>query len=229
MTATTNNTGSRKTLAEQLDRLDAILDGLADNLNAAVAAAVRDGVRAEAQQAVQTVLAEALRSPAFLALVCGAVAMSQRQARQVRPGPAGLLAMLKGWAACCMSRAPRVLAGFGDRCRQLWQAAGQQLRRTSDACVGQARQALAKASRACQTTGRFLWRLRTPLLAATNAGLLLGLLTGFGGPVVAGLVGGLAGFTLTLWLALAWRRASEATAGGASLVVSGPESGRVQG
>jgi hypothetical protein len=207
MTATTNNNGQRKTLAEQIDRLDAILDGLADNLNEAVSQSVRDGVRAEVQQAVRSVLAEALGSPELLALVCTAVAASQRQARPEKPGPAPLLAKLRGWSGSCVSRARQVWAGFWGRCRQLGQAAGQRVRQTSDAWVGQARQALAKASWAGRQTGRLLWRLRTPLLAATNAGLLLGLLAGFGGPVVAGLIGGLAGFTLTLWLTLARRRA----------------------
>jgi hypothetical protein len=47
----------RKTLASQLDRLDAILDGLADALNESVAAAV--------EKAVGNVIAEILTNPAF--------------------------------------------------------------------------------------------------------------------------------------------------------------------
>ena len=47
MTTTTNvnaNGRIRKSLAEQLDRLDLILDGLADGLNEAVATAVKEAV-----------------------------------------------------------------------------------------------------------------------------------------------------------------------------------------
>ncbi len=33
MATTTNGAGARKTLAAEIDRLDAILDGLADSLN----------------------------------------------------------------------------------------------------------------------------------------------------------------------------------------------------
>ena len=42
---TTLNAGARKTLASQLDRLDTILDGLADNVNEAVALAAADSMK----------------------------------------------------------------------------------------------------------------------------------------------------------------------------------------
>ncbi len=43
--STANGRPQRKQLADQLDRLDVILDGLAEGLNEAVASAVRDGTR----------------------------------------------------------------------------------------------------------------------------------------------------------------------------------------
>ena len=52
MTITLHNGKVRKSLADQLDRLDRTLDGLADNLDQAVASAVK--------QAVQVVLLEVL-------------------------------------------------------------------------------------------------------------------------------------------------------------------------
>jgi hypothetical protein len=64
-TITTNPNGrARKTLAEQIDRLDAILDGLGDALNEAVAAAVSQAAGRAVKEAVQAVLAEALTNPA---------------------------------------------------------------------------------------------------------------------------------------------------------------------
>src|SRR5262245_66223003 len=59
MTTTTNGR-TRKSLAEQIDRLDAILDGLADALNEAVADAVRDAVTAAVQEAVHAAVVEVL-------------------------------------------------------------------------------------------------------------------------------------------------------------------------
>src|SRR5262249_31612951 len=55
MTATTNGQ-QRKTLASQIDRLDSILDGFSDNLNEAVATAVKEAVTTGVQQAVLEVL-----------------------------------------------------------------------------------------------------------------------------------------------------------------------------
>ena len=64
-TITTNPNGrTRKSLAEQIDRLDAILDGLSDALTEAVAAAVSEAAGRAVQEAVQAVLAEVLSNPA---------------------------------------------------------------------------------------------------------------------------------------------------------------------
>ena len=59
MAATMNGT-PRKQLADQLDRLDGVIDLLADNLNQAVADAAKDGVR----EAVLAVARELLADPA---------------------------------------------------------------------------------------------------------------------------------------------------------------------
>jgi hypothetical protein len=59
-TTTTTNGRARKSLAEQIDRLDAILDGLSEALQGAVADAVKDAVGQAVQEAVRAVLAEVL-------------------------------------------------------------------------------------------------------------------------------------------------------------------------
>jgi len=60
MTTTLNRNGlGRKSLGDQIDRLDQILTGLADALNDSVGQAVKDAVAS----AVQVTLAEALASP----------------------------------------------------------------------------------------------------------------------------------------------------------------------
>jgi hypothetical protein len=65
-TTTTNADGrARKSLAEQIDRLDAILDGLSDALTEAVAAAVSQAAGRAVKEAVQAVLAEVLSDPAL--------------------------------------------------------------------------------------------------------------------------------------------------------------------
>jgi hypothetical protein len=70
MTTTMNtptNGRIRKSLAEQIDRLDHILDGLSEALNDSVASAVKDAVTMAVQEAVRGVLTEVLSNPDLLA------------------------------------------------------------------------------------------------------------------------------------------------------------------
>ena len=61
MTATTTTNGqTRKSLAQQIDRLDAILDGLSEALQGAVADTVKEAVGQAVQEAVRAVLTEVL-------------------------------------------------------------------------------------------------------------------------------------------------------------------------
>src|SRR5262249_49351399 len=50
----------RKNLADQINRLDSILDGLSDNLNEAVASAVQQTVAAAVKEAVTTGVTQAI-------------------------------------------------------------------------------------------------------------------------------------------------------------------------
>ena len=60
MTSTTmNGRPQRKSLAEQIDRLDAVIDALSEGLNEAVATVVAQTVRAAVQVAIAEVLADA--------------------------------------------------------------------------------------------------------------------------------------------------------------------------
>src|SRR5262249_62104077 len=60
---------ARKTLSDQLDRLDSILDGLSEALTESVAAAVKAATAQAVQQAVQATLTEILTSPELLTLI----------------------------------------------------------------------------------------------------------------------------------------------------------------
>src|SRR4051794_24866038 len=57
------NGRARKTLADQIDRLDRVLDGLAEGLNEAVALEVRRAVGLAVREAVQAAIREVLTSP----------------------------------------------------------------------------------------------------------------------------------------------------------------------
>src|SRR5262249_57355274 len=85
MTTMTNGR-ARKTLSDQLDRLDSILDGLSEALSESVAAAVKEATAQAVQQAVQATLTEILTSPELLTLIGAARATPPLV--EGRPAPA---------------------------------------------------------------------------------------------------------------------------------------------
>jgi hypothetical protein len=56
MSATTTNGKPRKQLSDQLDRLDGIIDALADGLNQAVIDAAREGTRLAVKDAIVEIM-----------------------------------------------------------------------------------------------------------------------------------------------------------------------------
>ncbi len=95
----------RPSLAELLDRLDRILDGLAEALNEAVAAAVKEAVGPAAREAVAAALDEMNRErakdrPRVVVRVLYGAAVAVRLARCLPPGrlPAGMLRQSSAWA-----------------------------------------------------------------------------------------------------------------------------------
>ena len=109
---TTNADGrARKSLAEQIDRLDAILDGPSEALQGAVTAAVTEAVGVAVKEAVQGVLAEVLTNPALQEKLRG---MAGPPPPAADPPP----------AATPASRLRVRLAGLGRRARSVSERAG---------------------------------------------------------------------------------------------------------
>lgn len=76
MATSTNGTTVRKSLESQLDRFDAILDGLADNLNEAVVMAVQHAVDQAVRGAVRDALREIVYDPTVVSVLRGMFAPS---------------------------------------------------------------------------------------------------------------------------------------------------------
>jgi hypothetical protein len=113
MTTTTNiDARPRKSLAEQLDRLDAILDGLSEALQGAVADAVQQAVGAAVKQAVEAVLAEVLTNPALRDQLrppeppapAPPAPTRKSKGRGKKAGMAGLLCRVGSLGAACVRR-----------------------------------------------------------------------------------------------------------------------------
>jgi hypothetical protein len=181
------NSKVRKSLSEQIDRLDKILDGLAEALNGAVADAVTQAVSLAVKEAVQTVLTEVLSNPNLRA---------QLQGSAVAPIAPGTDTATRSTTTRLVDRVAQNAAYLANWCTarlhvlaQLGRRAVQQVRRIATDLFARL-QGL---------------RLLVPPLAAA---LLLGVGTGVAaycvGPWLAGVVGG-AG-SLGLRLALSMRR-----------------------
>jgi hypothetical protein len=179
---------TRKTLAEQIDKLDSILDGLSENLNEAVADAVRAATHAAVQEAVQRALVEVLTSPDVLALLGGLAPPRQPSPLPAsppaiegedRPGLRGRLGAARAWA--------------GRKARAAGAACARGLAGLRAGLLG-------------------LWHLRSRLLATVGIGAAIGLGAYLAGPWLSALAGGAFGFLTGLcnqarwWLQRLWVR-----------------------
>lgn len=179
MTTAMSNNGRviRKSLAEQIDRLDGILDCLADGLNGAVAAAVKDAVALAVKEAVRGVLTEVLTNPDFLErLRTSIVPPSQVFVPPTSPRPT-VKERLKHVRNQAKAKVETVRKMCGTKVRQVKIMAATVLKR-------------------CRIVRRFKWQL----LTALGIGAVVGVSVYFAGPSVAALAGWLGGFATTVAL-----------------------------
>jgi hypothetical protein len=177
MTTTIENGRRRPSLSEQIDRLDSILDGLAEALNEAVTMAVKEAVSVAVKEAVQAVMAEVLANADVLARLRG---IASSPAHGGAPKPNALKRFL-GRVRDCAASGLRVCASAPRRIGSLLTAAWSGL--------GELRQ------------------FKVPLLTAVGVGTAVGTGAYFAGPYLAALAGWIAGFSTTLFLQLGlWLR-----------------------
>jgi hypothetical protein len=121
-TAGFNGKAPRKTLADQLDRLDAIIDALAAGLNETVADVVRQAVTAAVQQTLEGLAQAALSNPDLLRRLTEQFAppAAPQAAHEAGPSRPGLArrALTQAW---CW------LKGRATWARQGWQSARRRL------------------------------------------------------------------------------------------------------
>ena len=116
ITTMSGNGAQRKSLASQIDRLDSILDGLADALNESIADAVKEVVGQVVREAVECTIKEVLASPELLR------AALNKHAPAVTPAPAPQRQRLKGLLRCVR-----------DACNKAKQVAGQAVKKLGQA------------------------------------------------------------------------------------------------
>ena len=130
MTTTNADGRARKSLAEQIDRLDAILDGLSEALEGAVATAVSQAVGVAVKEAVQGVLAEVLTNSALRerALPAEHPPAPQAASPSVPRPPARLATWLGARARSCVQACAAGLCWLRDTAVRLSRLAGSRLR-----------------------------------------------------------------------------------------------------
>jgi hypothetical protein len=191
----TTNGQARKSLAEQIDRLDTMLDGLSEGLNEAVATAVKEAVGLAVEQAVQGVLREVLSNPELLARL-GVSALPVATAVPATPQKTtwkqrwlwvrnGLTACLTSVRSACMRGLTSARVACGRRLQQV------------GGCVTGVWELV------CQ-----LGRFRNQLLVAVGVGMTVGTAAYVAGPWLAPLVSAVGGFAgaLSLQAILNFRR-----------------------
>jgi hypothetical protein len=164
-TATTNGKPQRKQLSDELDRLDGIIDCLAEALPAAVADACREGAR----QAVKDAVVEILASPELRTLITGLAA-----ARVAPPAPA------TPPTAPTAAKPP------------LWTRAKAKCKAATDAVVGRCK-AATTAVVATAVTVSAVMPVKKILLVGTGVGLAVGVLSYACPHVLSAVVSGVGG------------------------------------
>jgi hypothetical protein len=197
-TSSANGRTQRKTLAEQIDRLDATLDGLAEGINDTVVAAVQGAVQA----AVRTAVAEVLTNEELRRRLQPVTATA--------PGPSrGLVGRLLGKARAFLGGLLRLVAagcaGAAAALRNAWARGAEAL----GAGPGAERTHAAAACGRVASAARRVWagvlalrclalRFRRPVLVALGVGSAAGVLAYFSGPWAAAAAGWLSGFVTAL-------------------------------
>ena len=186
MTATTISNGNgqgRKTLASQLDRLDAVLDTLGEGLNEAVASAVQQAVELAVRQAVSQAVKEAVQAVLHEIL-------SNPELRTALHNAAPDAPPAKTSPTCSAGAARSTLRWVGSGIK-----AG--VGRVRVAC----RYALGRAAEA-KPVARSAWglfqRFKGRLLTACGVGVVIGLAAYNAGPSLNAAAGWLGGFVATL-------------------------------
>ncbi len=186
---TINNGRQRKQLSEQLDRLDIILDGLADALNQSVADAVRDVVGAVVKDAVQTTIREVLGSPDLLR----AALAKHGQLPHEQPAQVPQRRTLGGALKSLCQKGREAASATGKALGSAWSWALHKL----SAVTAATKTAIALACMCPRTS-----------VAALGAGVVTGVAVYYAGPLVAGVLCGLgsaAATTAGIALVPVWR------------------------
>jgi len=205
ITTTKNGRMPRKTLSNQLDRLDDILDGLAEALNQSVAMAVKEAVGLAAREAVSAAVQEVVANADLLRAAAAQHIPSEPEPQESQPKPPtpqqtvwGRLGNGVAWVWQKANEKARQVGSYLSMAGQ-WCLAklGQGCRRMADIGL-QVKNRVVHASLAVGNVVSALWQFRRSFGMAVGVGLLAAVSSYLTGPMTAAVMFGLAGVGLTL-------------------------------
>jgi hypothetical protein len=202
-TLDSNGRLQRKTLSNQIDRLDGMLEGLAENLNDAVALAVKETVAQVVREAVELAVKEVLSNPELLR--AAQAQHSPPAPPQQPPAPKAQRrsctdVLQSGWSWLCR----KVTRTASHARKKLGQGLSWCVQKVSQGCAALWHQRRGWVVRAVGTLTALaaaavtLWHFRRSCSVALTAGLITGVSGYLAGPVVGALLSGLGGMGLTL-------------------------------
>lgn len=184
MSSMNTNGRVRKSLADQIDRLDQVLDGLTVGLHEAVASAVRDAVEVAVRETVNAVLTEVLTNPVVQEKLRDlATPPEQPVSEAPKPGLRERIACIGSW--------------IGEQVRSAYQAACSLLSKGCRAC-SKLCQRVRKGCVSCWSRMQAVRRYKVQLLSALFVGVAVGAAAYVAGPWLAASVSAVGGFAATL-------------------------------
>ncbi|HEX3313242.1 MAG TPA: hypothetical protein VHR72_00060 [Gemmataceae bacterium] len=179
------NGKARKSLASQLDRFDAMLDGLADAIPQAVAETIRTVADQTVREAVHGVLTEILTDLAVLKKIHATAAPAMAEAPvATSPKPCSLAQRLSNCWAGTRAMLGKLRAVCATQVERLRSAMSNLGRRIVVLCAPLA----------------LMRRFAAPLAIALSIGVAMAAVAWFGGPLVGATLSGLGGVGASLAL-----------------------------
>jgi len=192
MTPMLNSVKPRKNLATQLDRLDRILDGLADSLSAAVSDCVREAVTVVVKQAITDVLTnpELCKRLHEVHDVTAPANPKNSFGRRIGQTMRSVWNRAKSAAKAGGNRAKTVVKACYNRTSAIT-ASGVRLAQTNvQLAMKWVRVAMRLSLLLVRQLKGLVWRFRMPLLLAAGVGVVIGLCCNFATAFLAALAAG---------------------------------------
>src|SRR5262245_26496039 len=193
-TPTLNGRVQRKTLANQLDRLDTILDGFADALNEAVAEAVKQAVTVAVREAVQVAVQQLLTNPELLRALAAQAAPAPTPKPEPQPEPAKKPSLLRQLATWTGTKGHR----FGKAIEATSLRFGRRLKAGASSVCSNVKNRLHRVWQLTRPVVQWCRDSKRTLGLALCVGTVVGLGSFVAGPVIASVACGLCSAVLTV-------------------------------